>query len=225
MPPLPPPPGPAGPPAPTPPAEPAGWGSPALRRATLTLAATQLVSWGVLFYGFTVVAPDVTADTGWSEPVVAGAFTGALVVAGLAAPPVAVALARWDPRLVLTAGSALGLVGMAGFALAPHPVVLYLALAVVGLAMASTLYEPAMAVLVAIDPGRRHRTLAAITVAGGLASTVFAPLGSALTEALGWREALLLLGLGGGLFTAVLHAVVMPPAHVHPTTTRVDAEP
>ena len=39
-----------------------GWGSPGLKRATLTLAVTQLVSWGVLFYGFTVVAPDLTDE-------------------------------------------------------------------------------------------------------------------------------------------------------------------
>jgi len=200
------------------------WGSPGLRRATYTLAATQLVSWGVLFYGFAVVAPDVTADTRWSEPLVSGAFTLGLIVAGVAAPPVAAALADRDPRLVLTAGSLAGLAGMVGFALAPHPAVLYLAWVVVGFAMAATLYEPAMAVLVAIDPGRRHRTLAVITVAGGLASTVFAPLGSALTEALGWRSALLVLGIGGGLVTAVLHAVVLPPAHVHPAEVRVAAE-
>ncbi|HEY8547041.1 MAG TPA: MFS transporter [Acidimicrobiales bacterium] len=205
-------------------AAPVGWGAPGLRRATFTLAATQLVSWGVLFYGFAVVAPDVTADTGWSEPLVSGAFTLGLVVAGVAAPPVAAALTARDPRLVLTAGSLAGAVGMAGFALAPHPAVLYLAWAVVGLAMAATLYEPAMAVLVAIDPARRHRTLAAITVAGGLASTVFAPLGSALTEALGWRSALLVLGLGGGLVTAALHALALPPADVHPVDARAPVE-
>ena len=203
---------------------PSGWGAPGLRRATYTVAATQLVSWGVLFYGFVVVAPEVTVDTGWSEPLVAGAFTLGLVVAGVAAPPVAAALAAHDPRRVLTAGSLVGLAGMVAFALAPHPAVLYAAWAAIGLAMAATLYEPAMAVLVAIDPARRHRTLAAITVAGGLASTVFAPLGSALTEAFGWRTALLVLGIGGAAVTTVLHALVLPPAHVHPADVRATAE-
>lgn len=201
-----------------------GWGSPGLRRATLTLAVTQLVSWGVLFYGFTVVAPDVTDGLGWSEALVSGALTVGLVVSGFAAPPVATLLARRDPRLVLTAGSLLGMAGMVGFALAAHPVVLYLAWVVIGLAMAATLYEPAMAVLVAIDPTRRHRTLAAITVAGGLASAVFAPLGSALVDTFGWRTTLVVLGLGGGALTAVLHAVVLPPAHVHPPDRRSEPE-
>jgi len=87
-----------------------GWGSPALRRATLSLAATQLVSWGVLLYGFAVVAPEVTADTGWPESVVAGAFSLGLLVAGLAAPTVATGLTRRGRQLVPTGGSLLGIV-------------------------------------------------------------------------------------------------------------------
>lgn len=205
--------------------QPAGWGSPALRRATLTLAVTQLVSWGVLFYGFAVVAPDVTADAGWSEAVVSGAFALGLLIAGVAAPPVARALATRDPRFVLTTGSLLGIVGMLGFAAAPNPIVLYAAWIVIGLAMAATLYEPAMAVLVALDPSRRHRTIAAVTIAGGLASTVFAPLGGWLADTLEWRRALVVLAVGGGVLTAVLHAVVLPPAHAHDRAVQAVPEP
>ncbi len=198
-----------------------GWGSSALRRATLTLAISQLVSWGVLFYGFAVAAPAITDDTGWSDGVVSGAFALGLLIAGVGAPPIARALARFDPRLVLTTGSIVGMLGVLTFATAPNPVVLYLAWIVIGGAMAATLYEPAMAVLVALDPARRHRTLAVVTVAGGLASTVFAPLAGWLVAALGWRHALAVLGVGGGVVTAVLHAVVLPSAHAHRTETQV----
>ena len=199
----------------------AGWGSPALRRATLTLAVSQLVSWGVLFYGFAVVAPDITDDTGWSDGAVSGAFALGLLIAGFGAPPIARALARFDPRVVLTTGSLVGVAGMLGFAAAPNLVCLYLAWIVIGVAMAATLYEPAMAVLVALDPARRHRTLAVLTVAGGLASTVFAPLAGWLVDELGWRRALAILGVAGGITTSVLHAAVLPPAHAHPDSTRV----
>ena len=144
-----------------------------------------------------------------------GAFALGLLIAGFGAPPIARALARFDPRLVLTTGSVVGTLGMLAFAAAPNPLVLYLAWIVIGAAMAATLYEPAMAVLVALDPARRYRTLAVVTVAGGLASTVFAPLGGWLVEELGWRQALAVLGVGGGLVTAFLHAVVLPPAHAH----------
>ena len=60
-----------------------GGGRSALRRATLTLAIAQLVSWGVLFYGFAVTAPEITDDTGWSDGVVAGAFSLGLLISGL----------------------------------------------------------------------------------------------------------------------------------------------
>lgn len=198
-----------------------GWGSPALRRATLTLATSQLVSWGVLFYGFAVAAPAIADDTSWSAGVISGAFALGLLIAGFGAPPIARALARFDPRVVLTAGSIVGTVGMLAFAAAPNPTALYLSWIVIGAAMAATLYEPAMAVLVALDPARRHRTLAVVTVAGGLASTVFAPLAGWLIEIVGWRFALALLGIGGGAVTAVLHAVVLPPANAHTIEAQV----
>jgi predicted MFS family arabinose efflux permease len=203
----------------------AGWGSAALRRATLTLAISQLVSWGVLFYGFAVTSSAIREDTGWSEGLVSGAFALGLLIAGLGAPPVARALAGHDPRLILTAGSLTGVVGMLGFATAPNPIVLYLAWVVIGVAMAATLYEPAMAVLVALDPARRYRTLTVVTVAGGLASTVFAPLGAWLVDSLGWRQALAVLGICGGLFTALLHAVVLPAPHAHAVETQVSHQP
>lgn len=203
----------------------AGWGSSALRRATLTLAIAQLISWGVLFYGFAVAAPEITEDTGWSEGVVSGAFALGVLIAGLGSPPIARALARHDPRRVLTAGSIVGMFGMLAFAVAPNPPVLYLAWIVIGAAMAATLYEPAMAVLVALDPSRRHRTLAVVTVAGGLASTVFAPLAGWLVEAVGWRHTLAVLGVGGGVVTALLHAVVLPSADAHTTVTQVAHAP
>lgn len=196
-----------------------------MRRATLALAVSQVVSWGVLFYGFAVVAPHVSSDTGWPEPLVAGAFTVGVLVSGLAAPLVARALAEHDPRRVLAVGSVLGAVGMLGFAAASHPAVLYLSWAVIGAAMAATLYEPAMAVLVAVDATRSTRTLTAVAVAGGVASTIFAPLMAWLAQSLGWRQAIVVLALSGGAVTTLLHAVVLPPSHAHRIETRAVPEP
>lgn len=113
------------------------------------------------------------------------------------------------------------MIGMLAFAAAPNLLVLYLAWIVIGVAMAAVLYEPAMAVLVALDPARRRRTLAVVTVAGGLASTVFAPLAGWLVDALGWRQALAVLGIAGGVITTVLHAFVLPHANAHSSESKV----
>jgi predicted MFS family arabinose efflux permease len=203
--------------------EPLGWGTAGLRRATITLALAQLLSWGALFYGFGTVAPAITAETGWSTAVVAGAFSVGLLVSGLAAPGVARALGTRDPRSVLAAGSAVGIAGMLLFATATSIPFLYLAWIVIGLAMAATLYEPAVVVLVALDPARRRRSLTTLTVIAGLASTAFSPLGSWLTEGYGWRPATAILGVSAGVVTLVLHAGVLPP--VRAAIARADLQP
>lgn len=108
-------------PANTPAASAGGWGvpSPAPSDPHLVRHAALLV--GRFLLGFAMAAPAITSDTGWPESVVAGALALGLLVAGIAAPPVATALARRDPRRVLTGGSLLGIIGMLGFAAAPNP--------------------------------------------------------------------------------------------------------
>jgi predicted MFS family arabinose efflux permease len=193
-------------------------GSPGLVRATLTLSTTQLISWGVLFYAFAVAAPAMRADTGWSTAATAGAYSTGLAVAGLAAPATARLLATHGPRQVMSWGSAAGGCGMTAWALAPNVLVLYAAWTVIGLAMAATFYEPAFAVVVALDPARRRRTVALLTTAGGLASAVFAPLTTALVGRMGWRGAVALLGLTGGAITLAAHRIGLPGTLEPPST-------
>lgn len=54
-----------------------------LRRVLITLCLTQITSWGVLYYAFPVLSVRITADTGWSQPAVTAAFSGALVTSAL----------------------------------------------------------------------------------------------------------------------------------------------
>jgi predicted MFS family arabinose efflux permease len=48
-----------------------------------------------------------------------------------------------------------------------------------------------------------------VTLVAGLASTIFIPLASQLIEAVGWRDALVYLGLGHNLITVPLHGIVL----------------
>lgn len=70
--------------------------------------------------------------------------------------------------------------------------------------MAATFYQPAFAALTRWLAEDRVRALTIVTLAGGLASTVFAPLTAALAEHYSWRTTYLLL--------AVIVAVVTVPA-------------
>jgi hypothetical protein len=66
-----------------------------MRRPSTTvgiLAVTQIVSWGSLYYAFTILAPGIRRDLNLAPEVVFGAFSWALLVAGLAAAPVGILL-------------------------------------------------------------------------------------------------------------------------------------
>jgi predicted MFS family arabinose efflux permease len=185
-------------------------GPPELRRAAAALAITQLISWGVLYYAFAVVAPAMARQPGWGVTAVSGAFSMGLLMSGLSARAVAAMLGRLGPRTVMTAGSLLAIVATTLWASASSVAMLYAAWALIGAAMAATLYEPAIVVLALLDSGRMRRTITAVTVAGGLASTVFVPLTQYLVETLDWRAAVAVLGAGGGAVTAALHARCLP---------------
>ncbi|CAA9535479.1 MAG: Uncharacterized MFS-type transporter, partial [uncultured Thermomicrobiales bacterium] len=73
-----------------------------------TLAFTETVSWGVLYYAFTVFLVPMQVELGWSAATLTGAYSLALLISGLAAPFVGRWLDRHGPRALMTAGSLLG---------------------------------------------------------------------------------------------------------------------
>ncbi|WP_165615290.1 MFS transporter, partial [Mycobacteroides chelonae] len=89
------------------------------RGVLITLCLTEITSWGVLYYAFPVLAPRITADTGWSAPTVTAAFSAALVVAAVAGIGVGRWLDRHGPRWLMTAGSLWGPAAVIGVAMAP----------------------------------------------------------------------------------------------------------
>jgi len=161
------------------------------------LCLTQITGWGVLFYAFPVLQGSIAADTGWSTPSVAGAFTLGQVVAALGGLALGPVLDRHGPRHVMTAGSVLAVISCALVATASSPAGFAVAWLVAGIAMAAVLYGPAFAAITGWFAGQtRLRALTVLTVAGGLASTVFAPLTAWLHVGLDWRATYLVLGLG-----------------------------
>lgn len=173
-------------------------GQPAGRRRVLaTLCLTQVTGWGVLFYAFPVLQAGIAADTGWRTSWVAGAFTGGQVVAALGGVAVGRVLDRRGPRGLMTVGSVLGTAALVLVASADTPLGFASAWLVAGAAMAMVLYGPAFAAITGWYAGReRLRALAVLTVAGGLASTVFAPLTAWLHADLSWRATYLVLAVG-----------------------------
>ena len=180
-------------------------GPAALRQVVAVLSTVQIVSWGVLYYAFAALQSSITADTGWSGVAVTGAFSLSQFVSGGVGIWVGRHIDAVGPRRVMTAASLVAVPGVGAVALAPSLGVFYLGWVLVGVAMAGALYPPAFAALTHWGGARRVRALTTLTLVAGLASTVFAPLASVLDDALGWRQAYLVLLGGLVLVTAPLH--------------------
>ena len=176
------------------------------RRVLVTLCITQITSWGVLYYAFPVLAGQISADTGWSVPILAAAFSAGLVVSALLGIVVGRWLDRHGPRWLMTLGSVVAVVAVVGLAGAPTMGWFAVAWVAAGTAMSAVLYPPAFAALTRWYGPRRVGALTILTLAGGLASTIFAPITAVLAGPLGWRGTYLVL--------AAVLAVVTVPGHL-----------
>lgn len=155
------------------------------------LGLGQLVSWGLFYYLIGGFGDLIAADLGWSLARVHGGFSAALVVMGTISPLVGRLIERHGGRPVLVAGSLAGAGGCTLLAAAHDIAVYYAAWLLLGVAMRCTLYDAAFAALARAGGPAARKPMAQITLLGGLASTVFWPLGHALAELWGWRGAML----------------------------------
>ena len=174
------------------------------RRTVVCLGLSQLICWGVSYYLIGGFGEAMVADLGWSRDRVYGGFSAALLVMALTSPTTGRLIDRHGGRRVMVAGSLLTAVGCAGLAVARDLFVYYGAWLCLGLAMRLTLYDAAFAALARIGGPAARRPMAQITLLGGLASTVFWPLGHLLAENFGWRGAVLAYA-GIALLTVPLH--------------------
>jgi predicted MFS family arabinose efflux permease len=181
-------------------------------RTLAILAITQLVSWGMLYYAFAIVAPDIGPALGIRSELVFGAFSWALLVAGLAATPVGILIDRYGGRLPMACGSLLCGIGFILLSCAQGAVGYFAAWTVLGLSMAGVLYEAAFATLnVRFGAGAR-RAISTLTLFGGFASTVFWPLTLKLNTLLGWRDTYFWYGLLQLMLCMPLHLLLTSPA-------------
>ncbi len=194
------------------------------RGRLVALSLGQLVSWGVLYYGVIVAGSRIAEQTGWSLALVTGLFSLGLVVSAIAGIAVGRLLDARGPRLVMTASSALAAAGFVVVALAPTPAVFALGWVVTGAAQSAVLYQAAFTVVTRRYGERRRGPLTVVTIAGGLASTVFAPLIAGLLTVLDWRGAFLVLAGILAVVTIPIHALALerswPPSTPHESAER-----
>ena len=179
-------------------------------RAVAALGIGQCVNWGVLYYAFAMLLRPLEQELRVPTWVVTGAFSLALSMSAVLAPSVG----RWGDRgrgpLMMQTGGIVAAALLIAWTVLPGVVALYVVWAGLGCCMALTLYEPAFVIVGrALDgPARRLRALAAVTLFGGLASTIFLPATAFLIVAVGWRGAVLLLAALLVMSTGLAYTVV-----------------
>jgi MFS family permease len=175
----------------------------------LTLGFTETVSWGVLFYAFSVLVEPMEAELGWTRAELTGAFSIALIVLAVAGVGVGHWLDRRGPRLLMTAGSILGVALVLAWSQVRDLGSFYLIWILMGLCWSATLYSPAFATITAHFRERRTEALTVVTLMAGLASTIFYPLTAWLVSSVGWRSALIILAAILAVTTIIPHALVL----------------
>lgn len=176
---------------------------------TATLALTQTVSWGILYYSFSVFLTSFEHNLNASRATITGAFSIALLCSGVIALPIGRWIDRHGARAIMTVGSIFATLLFFVLAFVQNLLLFYLVWAGIGITMAMTLYEPAFAVVAVWFSRRRTSALALITFVAGLASTIFLPLANGLLQRYGLQTAILALAVLLGVVTIPLHAFIL----------------
>ncbi len=185
-------------------------------RIVVALGITQIVSWGTLYYAIALLIDPLSAAVSATPATVVGAFSVALLVAGLLSSPMGALIDRHGGRAVMTFGSALCALLLMRLPYVHSVTELYLLWAGLGVAMAATLYDPAFAVLAQVFRERQRKAITMLTLFGGFASTVFWPLTQTLVARFGWQDAVLMLAVINLLVCVPLHALTLPAGASNP---------
>lgn len=183
------------------------------RLLVAVFSVTSTIGFVAMVQILPVVLVPIAADLGTSRTAVAAASTVSTLMGALVAIPVGRILDRHGGRLVMTGGSAIGAVAVLLWSQVTSLAMLYVAFALIGLALVMSTYDSAFAVLVvATEPHERDQAILAVTMIAGLATHLVYPLLGWTVSEFGWRTTLVIL--------AVTLAVTSIPAHLWAVPSR-----
>jgi len=172
-------------------------------RVAIALGVAQTIAWGCTYYLPAVIAAEVAASHGVSRTLVVGAFSAALLVAGLCSPRVGRRIEGHGGRGVLAVSALVIAAGLGMLGLLPGLLGWVFGWLVLGFGMAMGLYEAAFATLGRYYGQTARRGITTVTLFAGFASTIGFPVGAVLMPLLGWRGLCV-------LYAGVMLLVVLP---------------
>jgi predicted MFS family arabinose efflux permease len=174
-----------------------------MHHAVHAVGITQITAWGTAFYCLGVLAAPIAQELGFTRSFVFLGFTMAMLTQGLVSATIGRLIDRWGGRNVMSLGVVLIAIGLTMLAFVTNWLG-YLAVWIfLGVAMRMSLYDAAFAAIVQVAPSRGRTGISYLTLYGAFASTIFWVIGHQLSEAVGWRNTLL-------IFAAINLVVCLP---------------
>lgn len=180
------------------------------------LGITQIIGWGTVFFMIGTLSPDIAATTGWPDTLIFGAFTGALLVGAAVARPAGRLIDSRGGRLLVPFGSLLLGAGCAITGFFPTKFGYVAGWLTIGAGMRLATYDAVFAALTQISREKARRSISALTLMGGLSSTVFWPLNHYLAKHVGWQDTFLIHAALNVFLCLPLHLLILGEARPIP---------
>lgn len=182
-------------------------------RLVMVLGITQILAWGSTFYLPAILAYPISKDMGWSLSHTVGGLSCGMLLASLLAPLAGRYIDHYGGCYVLAFSSIMLSIGLYIMSLAPNLWMYYVSWSVLGIAMATGLYDAAFSTLGTLLGEKSRGAITGLTLIGGFASTLGWPIIAALESSFGWRETCFILGLTHLLVGLPIHYFLIPKKH------------
>lgn len=179
-------------------------------KVVLALGTTQTLAWASGIYIPAILAEPIARDLATSPNMLFAAVSLALLISALLGPRVGRHIDIVGGRGVLAGSNLLFAAGLTLLGLANSPAMLFVAWAVLGVALSCGLYDAAFATLNRIFGLDARVPISGITLMGGLASTVGWPLTAWGVAEIGWRETCFAWAAAHLLIGLPLNALMLP---------------
>ena len=183
-------------------------------RQIVLLGILTCGAYGLVLYGFGIIAGPIQEDEGWSSAAVNAAFMGSYLLGAAASLVSGRVLDSFGPRPVLWTGLIVGTVFLMAASYSDN-IWLFIVFWTIGgaVTIAGLFYNVTMPIAARLFPQRQTAAMTVLVTTGGFSSVIFMPLTGLFTDEFGWRWAVrILLILAAAIsLPAVLSVRRLPP--------------
>jgi len=191
----------------------------------LALGTTQTLAWASSVYLPAILADPMAHDLGISANWVFGAYSGALVIAGLLGPRIGRQIDRVGGRPILSISNLTLAGGLALLGFTYSIPMLIAAWILLGIGMGYGLYDAAFGALGRIYGEAARGPITGITLIAGFASTVGWPLTAYGLAHIGWRDTCLAWAAAHIVIGLPLNLLMLPPVPATKAAAQAEAKP